>query len=268
MGTFRQILILATLCVFVAATNAAAELRGTGYLDAVFTTVSMSRDVVQGLLPEGLELADHTSRRVPVIFIFGHHRDVRPDIGHGLSATGLIGLKYLEFIFGVPSVHLKGTPGDQRLTFMPRLFLDRVVPVWMGYPYGFAKTVAEIHASKNHYAVLDAKTHEELIVADWAADGAFENPWDIANFSLIQDILTQPMIGKTPAGFACSNFNWSLRGSSIQPLRAEVSLKNAFLSGLVPADYQLPSIDEVPLGAFRVVTQWTLSLPEKCGQVE
>lgn len=258
--------VLAAPAVFAQEQEPSPELtrlHGTGAIDAVVVTLPFDREVVEGLLPPGLELADTESARLPVILMFGRHRDVHPAAGTW-SEDLPVGLNYHEFILGVPFVRAAG--GSTLYTFMPRLFLDERLPILLGLPYGFAKKISAVVERTGEYQVFDLATGNELVNAEWMPTGDFQNPDEVANFGDIQRILALPMIGKTVAGpLVCSDFDWNLGGArSIQPVNAAGRIDLPFLPGLPRLQWSAPGIDERPFGAFRVRTQWTLSLPRPC----
>src|SRR5262245_3083444 len=119
-----------------------------GQYDAIIGVLAMPNAQVSQMLPSGgvAQLAAQAMTGAgthPVVFLFGEHDDA-----HISSLPWSNKEDYLEAIVGIPYVDLvagPGSPSQEPLYYLPRLYLDKLWPVAGGvFWYGFAKEVAKI----------------------------------------------------------------------------------------------------------------------------
>ena len=236
-----------------------------GEYSTYFVPMCFKKEIVQSMLPNWLKLVplpNVAGEVYPVIFMFGHQKDVRFQWG----IFNRFGFDYEEFAVGIPYVQMAKT-AQGPFYVMPRLYLNRLLPVIVGYFWGFAKETARIQSGKDSYQVKDHKNHL-LISGKFKPCGKSGKPSDFPFFEEMekQKMLQQrPLIDKTFWGsYVCVKFDRDSDQTEIQPVEANVQIATSFLPGLPIGEYQVHDINEAPLGAFRMRTPWTMSLPMKC----
>ncbi|MEK7324993.1 MAG: acetoacetate decarboxylase family protein [Chloroflexota bacterium] len=241
-----------------------SNLYGEGHYHAFILTLSLTTESVRALLPGPLELSPQsatTGGAHPVFFMFGHHTDVHSHLFRWPA------MNYREFILGVPCVQWKNPALKHRGPFfyMPRLFLDSIPPIVLGWLYGFAKMLARIRLSESDYRVDSLIWNRRLVKGQFKVKGQPESPSHFPLFTAVREMLQQPFVGRTPLGiYRCSNFDWNFGEATIQPVEAEMEIAEAFRPGVPVGRFSAKGIDEAPLGAFRIRTHWKLSVPMKC----
>ncbi len=247
-----------------AAPKAGGGLRTNGLMLSSMAIPPMSNAAVQAMLPGGLELGPQTlapAGQHPICFMFCLQKDVRPPL------LGL-GLKYLELILAVPFVQWTHPTNSYRgpFIFMPRLYLDRWLPVILGWFYGFAKVRARMSTAENYYRVRSLLRDRPIISGDFAPHGPIGPPSSFPHFEPVRDLFRQPFVAKSIVGpFICSRFDFHLDDAHMQSIDATVHLTEAFVPGLAVGDFHVPGIDMTPVGAFYIQIPWTLSPPFRCG---
>lgn len=216
------------------------------------------------MLPGELELAPQTTTpdgTHPVFFIFGRHTHVHSHLSRWPE------MNYLEFVLGVPCVQWKSSKTKYRgpYFFMPRLFLDSIPPILLGWLYGLAKKLSRVHMGDGDYKVDSLIRNERIVSGQFKAYGQPGSPSRFPFFKTVAELLQQPFVGQTPLGFyRCSRFDWNFEQASVQPLEAEMEIAKPFRPGLPVGPFSAKGIDESPLGAFRIETHWKLSVPMTC----
>jgi hypothetical protein len=241
-----------------------SNLYGEGDYAAAIMVQPLTSDQAADLLPAELELAPQTATPPgthPVFFMFGRQVNVHSHLSRWPSMT------YAEFVLGVPCVQWKATGHTYRgpYFFMPRLFLNRAMPIGLGYLYGFAKELARVESVNEAYQI-NSLWHNQPLVADrFRRTG---QPGLVSDFPLFQtqlEWLNQPFIGKTLLGFCrCSYFDWDFNHAQLQAIEAEVTVAQPFMPGLPPGTFALKGLDHSPLGACWLSTHWRLSPPQAC----
>lgn len=235
-----------------------AHAQGVYHAHAV--QVLMSEAVIDGLLPAGLErapLEQESPGQHPVTLLFGRHEHVRPDfIPFG-------GLDYEEFIFAIPFVQWE----DERMAyrgpfaFMPRMYLDELLPTLLGYMYAFPKEVARIQGGE-HYQIHSLLLDRRIITSDFAPHGPRLAPAEFEHFGAARALFEQPFVGKLDVGpFVCSHMNFHLEQCVVQACEAAVEIEHEFLPGVIPQLILSSGLDVSPAGAFTITSPWTLTLP-------
>jgi hypothetical protein len=238
--------------------------RGVGTFISFIVVLSIPRSQVVAMLPKQLDLAPQNitpEGEHPIFLEFGEQMNV-----HNRELK-IFHLNYLEFIVSIPYVYQTNSKSSYcgPFLFMPRLYLDKTFPIILGKLYGFAKEKANMLMSDRSYQI------NNIINGNLLALGEFrekEKPGSYLDYPLfnnaIAKMLQQPLIGQTSFGsFIYSVFDWNLAHAEIQPIEAEVSIVQPFLSGLSVGKYHVPGINEFPLGAFKIKALWTLTAPMK-----
>ena len=220
------------------------------------------------LLVPGLELGPQNLTPAgthPLLCMFGYQRDVRPPI-HIFP-----GMDYLEFIAALPWIHWReaASPCGRPFVFMPRLYLNRFLPTVLGWVCGYAKQLARLHMRKTVYHVRSLFTPGRLITGSFTLRGNPAPPAEFQFFPPIQEVFRQRFIGQGPLGrFVCTEFNFNFQEAKMQAIAAEGDITNECLPGLPAQGYQVPGIDEDPLGAFQLHVRWELTPPFDCSLLE
>src|SRR5262249_18012598 len=84
---------------------------------------------------------------------------------------------------------------------------------------------------------------------------------EFPGFAPFREIFAQPLVTHTPVGCMCLNFDWHLDRAQVQAIDAEVSIEQAFLTGLPLETFRVEGIDQGMPGAFHLDVPWTLSRP-------
>lgn len=222
--------------------------------------VPFPRDVVQKLLPSGLELdkQDITkSDEHPVILLFARQRDVRPN-------QLPFGMNYCEFICAVPWVRHT----DPSLQALPplivptKLYLDSLPPILLGiYGYGFPKERAAMHVDMDTYIIRDAKTDEEIISCSFERTGPKTRAHALPFFDKVRDGYEMAMVTHNRLGqWQYSVYDFSLGQAELEPLKMEIRISSDRF-GLPPGIIKTPDISTSSLGAFFLTSDATISNP-------
>lgn len=239
-----------------------SNFHGTGIYNAAIVPIPLPKQQVQAMLPPALILAAQNitpAEQHPVLLMFGAQEQVSP------RPCKLFEWTYLEFAIGLPYVQWskpQAAPLGPFL-FMPRLYLNRRRPILAGCFYGFAKEKASIGADDRHYLVNDVKSRQLLIRADFQSKTKLAPSADLPLFEqAIPALLQQPLLGRNRLGlFSQAHFDWGLSQAKIQAIEANIEIAQPFLPALRPERFHRPGLDTAVLGAFRLVTQWSLSRP-------
>jgi hypothetical protein len=206
----------------------------------------------------GTERRSHDSDTHPVLVPLAHNYKTQ------LSGLPILSMDYLEFSVVIPGV--RRLDDAQPLTYIPILFLNAWAPILVGRLfYGFPKRHAEISmVGGTCRAMLSSGT--PLLDAELACSGTQHPPSDYPHFAPIRTMLEYPIVTQL-FGFlpVCSTMRWQLDTvATVQPLRGLLKLHAAFLPGSAVRSFDIHGIDEAPMGAFELRTQWTLSMPHAC----
>ncbi len=194
----------------------------------------------------------------PVLLPLAHNYQTR------LAGFPIFDMNYLEFSVVIPWVRRLDDP--QPLTYIPILYLNAWMPILVGRLfYGFPKRHANISVREGHYrATLPAGT--PLLSADLTATGTQHPPSTYPHFAPIRTMLGFPIMTQLFGCITvCSTMRWELETvATVQPLHGTLELHETFLPGRPHLEFVVSGIDEAPMGAFELRTQWTLSMPHAC----
>ena len=255
----------------------------TGTLDVRVAVLVLPAADVRRLLPDGLELAPQPivpSDWHPVLLLSSRnvfHHLLGTDDYEGLT----IAVPYAQ----ISDVH---APYPGPFIYVRRLFVNEREPAWVG---------AHIHAWETQDATI--RVHRPGGAADPQTDfvvvpegattpavtacftevpGTVAGPTDaVANFAIARLLLEQPRIAQAlhvvdaasfdsrlPGLFLATNvvIHADLPGATLTPITASITISAALgLPGIPTGTHDFPSLQDDPLGAFRLQCTQTVSLP-------
>lgn len=236
-----------------------------------FTIVPYDDAILTGMLPGDLELATQSITPAgthPLVFLFGKHFDVRPNI------IPFGGMTYLEYICAIPFVQWRRSSNKYQgpFSYMPRMYLNELIPTLLGYMYAYPKQMARMEGNPptdSHYGVRTLLQDEALIEGSFNRSGPQLPPADFPNFANVRAVFEQPFVGKYEIGpYVCSKLTFKLDQAIIQSCTAEVEVERAFVPGLELGSILRPGIDTDPLGSFYMSVPWELTLPFGCDCID
>lgn len=226
------------------------------------------REVLQGLLPDRLELAPQTITAPdahPVVMLFGQQTEVKPDF------FPFAGMNYFEFIFAIPFVQWKDPDAYKfrgPFAYMPRLYLDKVMATLLGYMYGYPKLLARIQGGET-YRVRDLLLDRPLIRGEFRSQGDARPVSAFPNFEALRPIFEIPFVGKLDATpYICSRLTFHLDDALMRSCTSTVELQYEFLDGVFPDTRASRGIEDEPMGSFDIHVPWELTLPFGCDCLE
>lgn len=225
----------------------------------------VEKKFVRRWLPKDLELAlprltpEGTH---PVLLLLGHQYDVYP-FGYPRS---LPGLDYLETAAVIPFVRWADSPRHSKRfhAYMPRLYLNKLFPIVLGWLAGYAKRLARLKMKKTSYEGRRYILNSLLVTGVFAPTGNWQTPADFPNFTRLSQVFRQTIIGKFPIGYLCTDIDFKLSHARMRPVRVKLRVDNDFVGRLLPRAYEVPGIDVHPLGAFQLEVSWSLYGPVDC----
>ena len=268
----RGVLVLALLL----------QVEGFGYggaVDGAVFPLSLPRQQVSGMLPEGLEL-NSTAATHPVLLTFCVQLHVGAPFTH---------FNYDEFIITVPfvqwdNVRAAGKKYRGPFSYLPHLYLNETAPVQLGRLWvGDDKELGTIvHEEDEHgsgsFRVTGAKGHAyegtSIAEAAWVAAGDEANAtaWGgfQTNFAAGYNL---PSLGQYPKGsgkWKCLPQNYHTADiATLRPIAGSVNVHQPFLgAGALPVgnfSFSPMTRDVSSRGAFRISTSWQYtSLKSDC----
>lgn len=237
--------------------------------------IALPKERVRQMLPPGLALGPYPPEMNidpgshPVLLCFNDVFRLQ------LSCPSLIpSLTYHEFQIGIPYIYLSSGPPQEGVNgpyyFMPRLYLDRWLPIIGGVTFwGFAKQPASIRVTENSY-VVTGPAGESVASLFWrpGSERAQVPPLiDDTILGIIRAILKQTLISRVPAGagpyFALSEFVRTLQIPLSMETTVEVQAMDIPLQmrERLQPDEWVPGISDSVLGGFFARVPWVLSLP-------
>jgi hypothetical protein len=226
-----------------------------GRMTAVVAVLPLSQDTARAMLPVGLDLAAQDfmpGKRHPLVLILGRQSDVRPKLLP-------LGADYLEAIFAVPFVQLRGRGTAPRgpFCYCPRLLLDRRLPILGGrLLYHYDKHRALIRMTDDSYRIAEP-TNGELLLS--AQVRTAEAPVEPARRDAAM-LFALPVISRAAHGWRYSLVDFGLDRALIEPLELRLTIDRPFASGL-PAGEFVAGTDGGGARAFRIQTSWRLLGP-------
>ncbi len=243
-----------------------------GTYSAYWVVWPMPIDNVRSMLTPGLKLGqqDITSESThPVLLAFGEHKQA------SLTEFKFLFDKvtYLESSISIPFVQFEGEDkqknSQKNFLYMPRLYLNNFRAVLGGDLFwGFTKEMGKIDRGNQFYQTYQVNSYifdEALTSLNFEVMGNYGKTSDFPNFSAVQTIMNQSLLFKTLLGFGpyvYANYIWNFDNAIIRPIKAEVNIFQQYVPGLKPnSKYSVEGIDRVELGAFQMINNWVLQLP-------
>ena len=246
-------------------------LKAVGYYRTYCVVLPFDDAVLQGMLPSKLELAPQSVTPTgthPIVFLFGKHFDVRPNI------IPFFGMTYLEYVCAIPFVQFRDSARDYPgpFAYMPKLFLNELWPTILGWLYAYPKVTAPMTGNPPSDSFYSARTlvgDRPLFEGNFERRGPQQPPSDFPHFAALKQIFEIPFIGKfdwTP--YICSNLDFKLDQATVQACTADINIQSEFIPGLEPASYTVDGLDTSALGAFYMALPWDLTMPFACNCID
>ena len=203
---------------------------GTGGLTVAMILTHEKREVLEALLPNGMELipGDNLPEKPPGP---GLHPLM---IGLGLNTGArpvqrnrhFRGMNYLEMTIGIPMVQLAPEFGPPRGPFfyLPGLYLNFLTPTLLGWAFGFKKRLRRIASTSSTFRVSSLLRGREKLNAEVTNDQRVQFAWQIRELRPWLAHLEQPIISRAWWGkFRCTHFHWDWYLTRVSA--ASISLK-------------------------------------------
>ena len=256
---------------------------GGGHYDSLMVPVMMPAATVESFLPPGLQLAPQPVAPVgfhPVIMAFGRQVDVHPLVGPPLFDE-----TYWEFIHSVPWTTFtadakhgaSAMPNPGPFIFSPRLYLDSPSMVFLGWLYGLDKELAVGDGDLETFNIVRHTNDtggEPILSANWSSTGPFAAADSFFSFAPWLDAMeNQPLVGlsKWTGIFECSRFNWGLSdGALLAPVEGSFDVYESYAGDMPVGTTEFTAMGD-PVsgiwGAWRLQTNWTMSIPVPCASL-
>lgn len=252
----------------------------SGTVDARVGVLVLPAADVRKLLPAGLELAPQPivpSDWHPVL-VLSSRVVFRHIFGTSDHEELVIGVPYTQ----IGDVHA-AYPGP--FIYARRLYLNDREPTWIdAHIHGLEAVDATIRvqgasAPQTDFVVIPEGAADPAVAARFAdVPGVQPAPAaDVANFTIVRQLLEQPMIAQALHIVDADSFSSSLvgpflatnvvyladlPGATVQPITAAITVGAALnLPGVPACTYDLASLRDDPLGAFRLQCKLTVSPP-------
>jgi hypothetical protein len=243
---------------------------GVGSMEAYCVTIWRDPSDVAKLLPPGLFLDPPLDLQPPpgakgtqpILLLFCRQKNVRP----GFVPFG--GMRYHEIIELIPFVQQDSTdaPSGGPFSYMPYLFLDEITPVLIGVNlYGFNKRLARVTSNGGSFELQCDLGEISANLSKEGLPGKAASP-QFSHLRAMRQLLENPFISLTTNGaFVYSHLDIRFDTATFQGVSGEVKLGSPFDPSSSPATFPVYSIVDHDFGAFRLQTNWTLSLPLSTG---
>lgn len=220
----------------------------------------IDQEQVKKFLPKGLELDPEVvdaEGRYPVAYMFGYQQDLQR------IWNKFPGVNYLEFGVAVLALRCPGTAGYQGpFMYMPRLYLNRFYPTWLGWLCGYAKQLARISVGPDHYTVKSFFKGKPILEAKFEPHGTIGGWREFPKFEPWRSLLSVPAANHfVDDGFLFLYYDWPWRYALMQPVDATVTVTTDDIPGLPRGTYQFDGIDSSSAGGLRLSIPWELVAP-------
>jgi hypothetical protein len=247
-----------------------------GDYDACVMIFPVPSAAVASVLPAGLQLASQSitsAGQHPVLLYVGEQRQVRGVLVPSLLCPLLrpIGLcmYFLEAAIAIPYVTKTSDTSATPKFCSVKLYLNKPLPIYLGWLAGFPKELGQLAAIGNSYDVRTISS-DPLLHITYTPQSAFRNISSYANFGALRPMFEQIHIGRlfslgTPLleSFVCCSIDLKLTSARAQSVAIDGTLTSTF-STLLPPAFSLPGLETDALGAFRLRTTWELTPPDMC----
>ncbi len=226
----------------------------------------LTADQAKQFLPPGLELEPSlidAQGMYPMVYMFGYQQDLRR------VWNPLRGINYLEFAIGVLGLKCPSAPGyNGPFMYMPRLFLNRFYPTWLGWLCGYPKILKRVSTGPASYTVKSLFRGEPMIDAQFEPHGTI-GPWQaFEHFAPWRRQMAAPTANSyVDDGFLFLYFDWPWRYALMQAVSGTVKVTTDDIPGLPRGTYRFDGIDSSPVGGFRLAIPWELVAPFATGEL-
>lgn len=241
------------------------------YVEGTVFPLTVSKEIVASLLPDGLEPAPVPGRREdglhPVLATFCTQFHV---------GSPFTDFTYLEFILGVPYVQwdeshrAKYTNYRGPFSYLPHLYLNATLPVILGQHYiGDNKELARISQNlsadgSGSFIVTGSADHqfagEVILEANWTTRGPYWNAEsEFPKLSLAGYDL--PSIGRYPkddeeATWHCLPQDYFIDTAIVAPVAGTFTVHRSFEKGVPTGSHHIEALLPDGTGGYRIKTQW------------
>jgi len=271
-GTFATfILVLITSQAWANSPRGSqSDLSLSGNLYVAMAAFELPNASVQALLPQGLELVDGygPSGYHAVTLMFGEQGNVHANSGILYTPISKF---YLEFTIAVAGVQLSssvtgtGKPAGP-FTHLVKLYLDDWGAIWVGrWPFGYNKFYGDTTTDRLSYTTLDAQTGETVVSATIANKSIWNQPTFYQNLTnLIAGFPTVYVAKRADGRWVCSQIIFSVDKAEFSPVQLNINLGADLQKLFGSKSISAPGLDESPVGAFRMNSQWQGSPATDC----
>jgi hypothetical protein len=231
---------------------------------------------VAGLLPAGLQLASQSitpTGQHPVLLYVGQQRQVRnvsvPSVLCPLLRPFGLCMYFLEAAIAIPYVQKTSDLSASPKFCSVKLYLNKSLPIYLGWLCGFPKELGQLTAIGNSYDV-QTMSSDPLLQITYTPESPFRSISSFSNFAALRPMFEQVHIGRLFSlgvplleTFVCCDIDLKLTSARAQSVTISGALTSTF-STFLPSGFSLPGIKTDALGAFRLQTTWELTPPDVC----
>ncbi len=250
-----------------------------GLLTKTFTTVSplwsargraygsilwleVSREAAAASLPPDLVLLSPSVWRRPthpVLLMFLTQENVHSVLNPWMNWT------YLELVVFVPDVARGCDSSARPHVYMPVLFLDSIVPVFVGQLiFGFPKSLARLHYTEQSFELGALPAISNGSSGDrWLTNRVLkrEEPRRPLDYDILQEDMKlggeQPLLGRSPFDRTHVSPRMKLLDATASALEVELRVSRDFLGLVPPGTYRQEGPGPL-LRAFDIEFEWSL----------
>ena len=257
---------------------------GVGSYGTVVAFVQQKRDLVAQCLPPELMLeqtGQAPSATHPLAITFGQQNDVR-----AISNPPSMGLQYLESVIIIPGVYLRPEAALKKFqkivtvgkraylgpfNYMPRLYLDQLLPTIVGWSLAYPKhwgRITSTETSLTASTLLTGSPHYEAQITRGEMLPERADKYPILSEWL--PLLNAPIVSRTIFGnLLFTKFYWPWFYAGLWNVKLTLNVTNSEVAALPPGQYAFPTISQVTTVAdamsrdFAFITGlgWRLLLP-------
>lgn len=225
---------------------------------------------VLGLLPEGLRLRpQNISPAETHLVILSFHDIMNAKM---TIPTPLPRIDYFECVVSIPFVSIRGNAlremPDMSFQYMPQLFVTNQLAMVGGRIWwGFAKDLARIVVTEQTYEIW-SNDGRPLIALEYHPTTDVRPAMAFPHFATLRPVLDLPVASRLPFDvgdfWVASRFERDWATARMRSIAAEVHIVDPVVPGLparrYPCSGASAGIHEQVLGAFEIMTQWSLAV--------
>lgn len=227
--------------------------RGIGHV----VVLSLPRENVEALLPDGLELSDTVSDVASVSLLFVKQ------IGLGIQLPfGEVTLvpEYKEMILAINEVRKIG--GRKSYWNFQKLYLDSWPAIIGGWYLAYPKKYGVLSFEKQS-AAAQTPRGSKLAYMTFQNENSFDEREFAKGFNKIKQLLSQPVIQQGAFGWVCSQFSWNFETASAFPIRAQGRIFER-LRPAISGEFQAQGLNQFGVGGYSLESDWVLRGPVSC----